>query len=163
MKRRTISIQQLARFFATDRQTYILLLLHLYYKPIIDKYFKFILRLRDLYKTPPLLIEQKIYYLFCFILDDYDVSSKSGTPSPMISRVGAAHLSATDLRDLREPSAARSLREGSTPRSLREGSAGTVASDGSGSLAAEFGGGDGGFDGAHGGKSSNGGSSLGTR
>ena len=102
--------------------------------------------------------------IFFFVLDDYDLSSKSGTPSPMISRVGAAHLSATDLRDLREPSAARSLREGSTPRSLREGSAGTVASDGSGSLAAEFGGGDGGYDGAHsGGKSSNGGSSLGTR
>ncbi|XP_023347926.1 synaptotagmin-like protein 2 [Eurytemora carolleeae] len=59
--------------------------------------------------------------------DDADISSKSGTPSPMVSRGGGSSAcDLTDLRDfprsVREGSAPRSVREGSAPRSVREGS-----------------------------------------
>ena len=57
-----------------------------------------------------------------YFLDEAELSSKSGTPSPMVARVAGGGTSSTDLRDLREGSYPRSVREGSLPRSVREGS-----------------------------------------
>ena len=66
------------------------------------------------------LLPMSSYCLTKCFLDDAEVSSKSGTPSPMVSRVGGS--STSDLRDMREGSFPRSVRETSLPRSMREGS-----------------------------------------
>lgn len=86
----------------------------------------------------------------------------------MISRVGGVtahhHLSATDLRELREISAPRSVREGSIPRSLREGSIPRSLREGSaGSSEADAGVGEGGVVSGELTKAASNGGSLGNR